>query len=76
MSELDQRRQALASSGLNDLVDGIYQSQLATEEGIAVTDADVEQSLTEEVAGVEQRHVARDRSRGRGGRRGGRPDLR
>ncbi len=57
MSELDQRRQALASSGLNDLVDGIYQSQLATEEGIPVTDADVEQSLTDEVAGVEQRHA-------------------
>jgi len=56
-SELDQRLQALASDGLSDLIDGIYQSQLASEEGIAVTDADVEQRLNDEISGTEQRHA-------------------
>jgi parvulin-like peptidyl-prolyl isomerase len=55
--ELDQQSQALSTTGLTDLVDMIYQSQLAPDEGVNVTDADVEAQLAEEVAGTEKRHV-------------------
>ena len=56
-SELEQRRQALQTTGLEDLIDDIYQSQLAVTEGITVTDADVDARVAEELAGVERRHV-------------------
>ena len=56
-SALDQRTQALSTTGLSDLVDLIYQSQLAPDNGITVTDADVEAQLAKEVEGVEKRHV-------------------
>ncbi len=56
-SALDQRAQALSTTGLDDLIDTIYQSQLATEEGLTVSDADVDQRLQTELAGVERRHV-------------------
>jgi parvulin-like peptidyl-prolyl isomerase len=55
--ELDQREQALQTTGLNNLVDLIYQSQLAAEEGIAVADADVDAAFAAEIASQEQRHV-------------------
>jgi len=56
-SELDQRTQALSTTGLSDLVDLIYQSQLAPENGITVTDADVDAQLASEVDGIERRHI-------------------
>src|SRR5688572_18438583 len=55
--ELEQRAQALSSTGLEDLVDLIYQSQLAPAEGITVTEADVDARMAELFAGVEKRHV-------------------
>lgn len=55
--ELQQRSSALTTTGLDDLIDVIYQSQLATEEGITVSDADVDAALAKEFAGVEKRHV-------------------
>jgi parvulin-like peptidyl-prolyl isomerase len=55
--ELDQREQALQTTGLDNLVDLIYQSQLAAEEGIAVSDADVDAAFASEIASQEQRHV-------------------
>jgi parvulin-like peptidyl-prolyl isomerase len=56
-SELEQRRQALTTTGLDDLVDVIFQSQLATTEGITVSDADVDAAYNELFLGVERRHV-------------------
>jgi parvulin-like peptidyl-prolyl isomerase len=56
-SELEQRREALTTTGLDNLVDEIFQSQLAPAEGITVTDADVDARLSEEFAALEKRHV-------------------
>lgn len=56
-TELDQRSQALLSTGLDGLVDLIYQSQLASVDGIAVTDAEIDARIAKEFAGVERRHV-------------------
>jgi parvulin-like peptidyl-prolyl isomerase len=56
-SELDQRTQALSTTGLEDLIDLIYQSQLAADEGVTVTDADVDAAVAKVFAGVEKRHV-------------------
>ena len=55
--ELSQRASALSTTGLDDLIDVIYQSQLATEEGLTVTDADVDAAVAKELAGVEKRHI-------------------
>lgn len=57
LTALQQRLDGLSSTGLEDLIDVIYQSQLADGEGIAVSDADVDERLTNELAGVERRHV-------------------
>jgi len=54
---LKNQRDALSTSGLEDLIDIIYQSQLATGEGITVSLSDVDARLANEYAGVEQRHV-------------------
>ncbi len=54
---IDQREQALQTSALDDVVDLLYQSQLAAAEGITIDDAAVDEALAEEVAGLEQRHV-------------------
>lgn len=54
---LQERSTALSTSALPDLVDEIYQSQLAPPEGITVTDADVDAAVAEEFASQEQRHV-------------------
>ncbi len=56
-SELDQRANALTTTALDDLIDVIYQSQLASAEGVTVSDADVDVRVAEEFAGVERRHV-------------------
>lgn len=57
VAALVQQAQDLATTGLDDLIDTIYQSQLAAEEGIAVSDADVEQRLQTELVGIERRHA-------------------
>lgn len=57
LAALQQRLEGLGSTGLDDLVDVIYQSQLAADEGITVSNADIDQRLTDELAGVEQRHA-------------------
>ena len=57
LSALNDQLTQLSTTGLDDLIDIIYQSQLATGEGITVTPADVDTRLTQEVAGVEKRHM-------------------
>ncbi|MEP7360774.1 MAG: peptidylprolyl isomerase [Chloroflexota bacterium] len=54
---LDQQSQALATTGLDDLIDIIFQSELAGQQGISVTDAQVTALLDQEVTGVEKRHM-------------------
>jgi parvulin-like peptidyl-prolyl isomerase len=55
--ELEQRREALATTGLDDFVDEIYQSQLAPAEGVNVADADIDARLADELAAPEKRHA-------------------
>ena len=57
IAELNQRAEDLPTTALEDLIDGIFQSQLAAQEGITVADTDIDQALADEVAGVERRHV-------------------
>ena len=54
---LEQRREALATTGLDNFVDEIFQSQLAPAEGVNVTDADVDARLAEELAAPEKRRA-------------------
>jgi len=54
---LNDQLNQLGTTGLDDLIDIIYQSQLASGEGITVTPADVDGRLAQEVAGVEKRHM-------------------
>ena len=56
-SALNDQLTALSTSGLDDLIDVIFQSQLATTEGITVTDDQVSALLDKEVAGTEKRHM-------------------
>lgn len=57
LTALDTRLQALQTSGLEDLIDLIYQSQLAPAEGITVADSQVDAQVAKEFTGVERRHV-------------------
>lgn len=54
---LDQRAEVLPTTGLDGLVDIIYQSQLAADEGITVTEEEVDARIADEFAAVERRHV-------------------
>ena len=49
VADLEQRSEGLATNGLEDLIDDIYQSQLAVTEGITVTEAEVEARVAAEV---------------------------
>jgi parvulin-like peptidyl-prolyl isomerase len=57
MTALQSEQEGIASTALDDLVDLIYQNQLAATEGITVTDADVDAALAKEFNGLEKRHV-------------------
>ena len=54
---LQDQLDALATSGLEDLIDVIFQSQLAPAEGITTTPDQVDALLAKEFAGVEKRHM-------------------
>ncbi len=56
-SALTDQLNQLGTTGLDDLIDIIFQSQLASGEGITVMPADVDARLAQEVAGVEKRHM-------------------
>ena len=57
IDQITQRRDQLASLTLDRLVDVALMSSLATQEGVQVTDADVDQQLIAEATTTEQRHV-------------------
>jgi parvulin-like peptidyl-prolyl isomerase len=54
---IDQQRQNLAAIALERIIDNRIQADLATQEGVAVTDADVDARLTTEATTLETRHV-------------------
>ncbi|MBA2260155.1 MAG: peptidylprolyl isomerase, partial [Acidobacteria bacterium] len=54
---LDQRADALLTTGLDGLVDIMYQSQLAAADGLTVDEAEIDARIADEYAGVERRHV-------------------
>ena len=57
LSSLDQRRQVVGSLSLERLVDATLMARLAVEEGVSVTEADVDAQLLVEATTNEQRHV-------------------
>lgn len=57
IASLQQESQSLSSLVMSRLIDAELQKQLATQEGITVTDADIQQRLTDEATTPEQRHV-------------------
>jgi parvulin-like peptidyl-prolyl isomerase len=57
IDQLTQRRDQLASLTLDRLVDVALMSQLATQEGVTVTDADIDAQLLAEATTTEERHV-------------------
>jgi parvulin-like peptidyl-prolyl isomerase len=57
IDQITQRRQQLASLTLDRLVDVSLMSSLATQEGVQVTDADIDAQLTAEATTAEERHV-------------------
>ena len=54
---LNDQLNQLGTTGLDNLIDIIFQSQLAPGEGITVTPEEVDARLNQEVAGVEKRHM-------------------
>jgi parvulin-like peptidyl-prolyl isomerase len=57
IDQITQRRDQLASLTLDRLVDVALMSSLATDEGVQVTDADVDAQLVAEATTAEERHV-------------------
>ena len=57
LSVLEQQRQSLSSSTLDRLIDATLQAQLAAKEGIAISDQQIDQRITDEATQKEQRHV-------------------
>ena len=54
--QIDQQRQQLLPFALERIIDNRIQARLATEEGVAVTDADIDARLVEEATIPEARH--------------------
>jgi parvulin-like peptidyl-prolyl isomerase len=54
---LNQARSQLAGIALERLVDNTLQGSLATENGVTVSEADVDKAVTDEATQAEQRHV-------------------
>ncbi len=57
LAALDQRNQQAASIALEQLIDGRIMEQLAPQQGVTVTDADVDARLAEEATTPELRHA-------------------
>jgi len=57
LQDVRTRQQELQFGATENLIDVIFQSQLAAREGITVTDADIDAALTREFSGPERRHI-------------------
>lgn len=55
--QIDQSRQQVIPNSLEKIIDNRIQAKLATEEGVAITDADVDAKLLEEATTPESRHA-------------------
>ncbi len=55
--QISTETQNLASNAVSQMVDLVYQSRLASDQGIAVTSQDIDQRLLEDASSAEQRHV-------------------
>ena len=56
-SILDQRKQQADTIALEQLIDGTIQADLATQQGVTITEADVDARLVEEATTPEMRHA-------------------
>jgi len=56
-SALDSLSQNLSTTGLESLVDVMYQAQLAPDNGVTVSDSDIDARYQQEISDPEQRHV-------------------
>lgn len=56
-SQINTETQNLASNAVSQMVDLVYQSHLASGQGITVSSSDIDQRLLEDVSSAEQRHV-------------------
>ncbi len=57
LSDLDTQSQDLATNGADNLIDEMYQSQLAQGQNITVSAADIDARYQQEISDAEQRHV-------------------
>lgn len=57
LSALDTRTQNLSTTALDTLIDRIFQSQLASDQGITASSADIDAKFQQEASDPEQRHV-------------------
>lgn len=57
LSLIDQRKQQLNTISLEQLIDGTIMNQLASQQGLTISDADVEAQVTEEATTPELRHA-------------------
>jgi parvulin-like peptidyl-prolyl isomerase len=57
IDQINQARNQLASLSLDQLVDVTLMSSLAAQEGVTVTDADIDAEMTKKATVAEQRHV-------------------
>jgi parvulin-like peptidyl-prolyl isomerase len=57
LSVLEQERNDLSTVALDNLVDATLQAKLAADQGITISDADVDAALTKEATRPEERHV-------------------
>jgi parvulin-like peptidyl-prolyl isomerase len=58
VASITQAREQLTSSALDRLIDATLQGQLAAQQGITITDAQIDQRLADEATQKEQRHLA------------------
>jgi parvulin-like peptidyl-prolyl isomerase len=54
---IEQQRQQIVGISLERIIDNLIQSELATQEGVTVTDADIDARLVEEATVPESRHA-------------------
>jgi parvulin-like peptidyl-prolyl isomerase len=57
VTELGQQRDEIGTVAIEGLIDIIYQSQLAADRGITVSEQEVDQRMADELATTERRHV-------------------
>lgn len=57
LSQLESQRQGIPQSSLDKLIDATLQGELAVQEGVAITEAQIDERITTEATRPEQRHA-------------------